>query len=327
MSSPIAYGVGAGRHGRANIVGNIRVASRGAHSKIGADYAGVRYNDFQAMRAMVGELAMNGAHWARARHAGRRRAPWLAWVAVALLAVACSGPATGDDSDPTPTASATATVTATVEPTQSPTTEPAATPTRESSPVSSPILSSPASASPTRNASPTVDALPTSASQALRELLPTVAELPGQGYTITAEGTRTQQELANNYADPAAHLQRLTDWGFKGHVYREFSRDPSGPNDPLPGYVLATINVYGSPEQAQAALDWLTRNGTSQGWQQVDAPTLGDAAAALTAPTATGAPTASIYVRANDRVYVYFAEGGQPLDAVRAIATAVFGRL
>ena len=243
-----------------------------------------------------------------------------------LLSVACSGPDTGDDRDPTPTATATSvpTATATATATPSPTATATLAPTATLTPSPSPTQTA---ATPTNAGSPSAPSgSPTAVNQELKDRLPKLAEMPGDGYTISAEGTRTAQELANGYADNAAHLQRLTDWGFKAHVYREFAHTPTGADDSLPYDILGTINVYGSPEQAQMALDFLKKLDTSQGQQEVDAPSIGDMAAAFTVNTADGTPTASLYVRVSDSVYVYFAQGGKPLDAVTAISQKVFSR-
>jgi hypothetical protein len=160
----------------------------------------------------------------------------------------------------------------------------------------------------------------------LRAVLPQLAELPGQGYIVAEEGTRTAEELAAAYADPAAHLRRLEEWGFRRHAFRAFSRESSGAADPLPPAILATINEYGSPEQAEQALQWLLRLATTQGATEVEAPRVGENAVAVTLPTSAGVPTASVYVRRAAYVFVYFAEGGDPLAAVKGIAQKVFDR-
>lgn len=255
--------------------------------------------------------------------AGRRLLAqgWLlAGALSAVLVVACTGPESGDDADPTPIplAPSTATTEAAVATATLP-----ATATEPASPTTAPIVT--AEASPTVGASPTTDGSP-AASGNPREALPTLADLPGEGYSIAQEGSRTAQDLANAYEDNTAHLKRLNEWGFKQHVYREFARDPSGPDDPLPPVILATVNEYGSPEQADAAIQWLNRLGTTQGATEVEPPRIGDNVVAITIPTADGEPTASIYVREESFVYVYFAQGGDPLGAVRGIAQKVFDR-
>jgi hypothetical protein len=160
----------------------------------------------------------------------------------------------------------------------------------------------------------------------LRTELPQLAELPGQGFIIAEEGTRTAEELAAAYADPAAHLRRLEEWGFERHAFRAFSRESSGADDPLPPSILATINEYGSPEQAEQALQWLLRLATSQGATEVEPPRVGENAVAVALPTSSGVPTASIYVRQGAFVFIYFAQGGDPLAAVKGIAQKVFDR-
>jgi hypothetical protein len=249
----------------------------------------------------------------------RRRGRWLASAAVAIaLLAACSGPDTGDDNDPTPTATATTPATETVAP--SPTLM--ATATVAASPTIEPTET--LSSSPTAVGTATLSASPTHDLSDLSTELPELAELPAEGYIIAEEGSRTAQELANAYSDNAAHLDRLNEWGFKRHVFRSFS----GPTDSadLPYLILTTVNEYGSPEQAEDALQWLKILGTTQGASEVDPPRVGDSAVALTLPTASGDATASIYVRNGAVVYVYFAEGGKPLPIVEAIAEKVFAR-
>lgn len=241
--------------------------------------------------------------------------PAVAFLAALFLVLACSGPETRDDVDPTATPTATPTSTpvpptATATATVAPTVTPAASPTL----------------SPTAGvASPTLGASPTAIAD-LQTRLPALGDLPGggAGYIIVEEGSRSAQELANAYSDPAAHLQRLNTWGFRRHVFRAFARDDESGG--LPPTILTTINEYGSPEQATDALTWLTRLATTQGATEAEPPTIGDEAVAVTQPTSGGTPTASIYVRDGALVYVYFAQGGDPLPAVSSIAKAVFAR-
>lgn len=249
----------------------------------------------------------------------------LSIAAASILALSCAGPESGDDRDPTPTpthtatATATSTATATATATLTPTPEPTATNTPRPSPTLTPT--------PTRTVTPTPGGTPTTTANANLTLLPTIDELPGDGWSIAEDGSRAASDLAAAYADPAAHLKRLEEWGFQSHIFRAFTHQPTGAADTLPGDVLTTVNQYGSPEQALAALTWLKGLGISQGAQEQEAPPLGDAAVALTVPTAAGVPTASLYILREERLFVYFAEGGDPLPVVVAIATTVFERL
>jgi hypothetical protein len=156
--------------------------------------------------------------------------------------------------------------------------------------------------------------------------LATLEELQATGYELQEEGTRSAQDLANAYAEPGAHLQRLQDWGFEEHAFRAFVRPGAAEGETEPDYVLVTINEYGSAELADNALLWLFRLGTSQGATEAEAPEIGDSRAAITVPTAGGEPTASIYVRREQFVYVFFAQGGDPLPMIRGLAERVFSR-
>lgn len=267
---------------------------------------------------------------------------WLVIIGVSttLLLAACSGPDQFgmDVVSPTPGITPTATLAPAPEPTSSPTVTPTAT--REPTPEPSPTPEEPES-TPTPTLEPTPEqeptAGPTEATEeptpeaqqvTAMEALPRLEELtPDSGYIVADQGDRTADQLAQAYMDSGAHLARLEEWGFMQHVFREFTRPPSGPEDTLPSYVLATVNIYGSPEQADMAMQWIERSQVNQGSVVVDAPDVGDAAVAMTQRTSQGEDAAWIVYRHGDRVYIYYAQGSRPLDEVSAVATRVFERL
>ncbi len=156
--------------------------------------------------------------------------------------------------------------------------------------------------------------------------LPRPDELSEAGYIVADEGERSQEQLAGAYDDQTAHLLRLEEWGFRQHVYREFTRQASDANQ-RPPYVLATVNVYGSPAQANDAFKWLEDLQLNQGAKNAAAPEIGDAAVAITVATQEGIPTASVYVLYGSSTFVYYAQGGDPLPEVIAVAERVFERI
>jgi hypothetical protein len=245
----------------------------------------------------------------------------LAGLAVAL--VACSGPddPVGQRATVTPTATATVPPTPTIEPTATATPEPTATATPEFTPTPA------ASPTPEPTATATPEPTATPAPVALLDALPRLEELAMQGFTVANQGTRTALELANAYVDPSGHLDRLNQWGFREHYFREFAHQRSGPEDPVPSFFLATINEYGSPEQADEALAWLQSLNLSQGHTEVDPPPFGDNAINSTVPRADGQPTAFLAIREGSRVYVYYAEEGDPLALVQQTAQTLFNRI
>jgi hypothetical protein len=261
----------------------------------------------------------------------RRITAWLLSVAALLaLLAACTGPEARGTVDPTFTPTPTETPTP-VPPTPTETPSPEPSPTVEPSPTPEPSPTATVSPSPTASptpdpaATPTVIPPPPDAGDDLTAWLATSADLPSDDYAVAEEGRRTAQDLANAYSDPVAHLQRLEEWGFQQHVFRAFSRMPVS-GDTLPYFILSTINEYGSDEQANAALQWLRSSQTTLGAEVQEGPAVGDDRIALTVPTREGIPTASLYVRSGPLVYIYFAEGGDPLAAVRTVAERVFNR-
>ena len=242
------------------------------------------------------------------------------------VVAACAGPEDRDDSDPTATA---------VERVQQ------VTPTPESTPSESaagdepdPTAGEPATASPTASSSPTPEPPtptpePTATSTAtvtatpipvdLAASLPTADQLPEAGYFLANQGTRSALELANSYADSSAHLERLNNWGFKEHHFREYSRETGG--NAAPFYVLTTVNEYGDDDLATDALDWLRSLNSSQGHTFVDPePELGDGAFASSVQTADGSQTSIVFVQLGPRIYAYFGQGGEPLEFVLQLA-------
>jgi hypothetical protein len=274
----------------------------------------------------------------------RRSALWLALVL--FVVAACRGPENRDDADdtPTPLPSPTAmpsntpeppTATATAEQ-ASPTTDDenagsGGTATEEDQPVATESPTGEATGAVTASETtmtPEGTATPTAIAIGLADSLPAVEQLPGPGYALANQGTRTALELANSYSDSSAHLERLNEWGFKEHHFREFSREPGSVDDPSPTYVLTTVNEYADGEAAAAALAWLRSLNASQGHTFVNpAPELGDGAIASSVPTAEGVPSAIVFVQLGPRIYAYFAQSGDPLAFCLTLAESNTDRI
>ena len=250
-------------------------------------------------------------------------------VGALLLVAACAGPDDRDDSDPTSTV-------ATAPSMPSPETTATGVAQADASATTTATATMAATASPTATSSPTaVPPTPTPAPSAtatpnplpLSESLPLAEQLPAGGYFLANQGTRSALELANSYADSSAHLERLNNWGFKEHLFREYSREAGG-EDAAPFYVLTTVNEYGGDEQAQEALTWLRSLNVSQGHSFVDPnPELGDAAFASSVQASDGSQTSIAFVQVGPRIFAYFAQGGEPLDFVLELARSNTERL
>jgi hypothetical protein len=256
-------------------------------------------------------------------------------VGAMVLITACSGPDEFGSGAPTQVPSPTTTPTeqpsptpepaptSTLEPSPTPSPEPAPSATSEPEPENTPTPE----VEPTPEPEPTSTSMPTPQPPGAMESLPTLEDFGNGGYVLADQGERSAEQLASAYVESSAHLQRLEDWGFQQHVYREFTRTPGESDAEPPRYVLATINVYGSPEQAAMALQWLERLQLNQGAASVDPPELGEEAVAVTVRTSQGEDTASVYIRSGDRTYIYYAQGDDPLPMVLDLSKRVFERL
>lgn len=248
---------------------------------------------------------------------------------VVALVAGCTGPEDRDDVDPTSTplaqqAASTAPGTSTeIVAALNPTATIGETPTATATPTAT---STPSPVPPTPTPSPTPTATPFPIS--LADSLPTADQLPFGGYFLANQGTRSALDLANSYADSSAHLERLNNWGFKEHQFREFSRESTGSDDPAPFFVLTTVNEYGDDDLAGDVLDWLRALNGSQGHTFVDPdPEIGEQAFASSVQTADGSPSSIAFVQIGPRVYAYFAQGGEPLEFVLELAESNTARI
>lgn len=265
---------------------------------------------------------------------------WLAVTSLFLVVflTACSGPDEFGDAIPTATATPEPTATATATPTEEPeptatveptaTTEPTAGATATESAEPEPTPSPTTEPEPTADEpAPTEEPEPTPSPSNPMDALPMLDELTDAGFIVADDGERSAEQLAQSYIDPQAHLDRLESWGFTQHVFREFSRQSAGEDDPVPTYVLATVNVYGSPEQVAEAMQWLESSRTNQGGSIVERPELGDSAVALTQATVEGDIAGWVFFGYGDRVYIYYTQGTDPLPEALSIAHRVWERI
>lgn len=170
----------------------------------------------------------------------------------------------------------------------------------------------------------------------LLDRLPGLTDLPA-GFAIEYEDAEvTAAEIAANYPDPEAHLDRLQSWGFAGSAYREFSIPSPGVNDALQRMIVfrAQVSRYGSPDATSQALQFqasATRARPRWNLSEVSVPALGDETVALQGTVETDGATfivVVLLVRRGDLLYRYEGAslGYNPYPDVLTIADRVLRR-
>jgi hypothetical protein len=203
-------------------------------------------------------------------------------------------------------------------------------------PATLPGLTPPPLPPPTPSPAPSTPGATPAPPASLLDQLPGLADLP-PGFALDFEDPDvTAPEIAANYPDPSAHLDRLQAWGFAGSAYREFSIPSPGVNDAMQRMIIfrAQVSRYGSPESTGEALRFQVEAAKSrQGWSLTEVSTqpLGDETVALQGTAESDGTTfivAILLVRRGDLLYRYEGAslGYNPYPDVVAIAERALSR-
>ncbi|MCM8750425.1 hypothetical protein NET02_14840 [Thermomicrobiaceae bacterium CFH 74404] len=203
-------------------------------------------------------------------------------------------------------------------------------------PASAPAVAPPPLPTPTPAEIPGTPGATAAPPASLLDRLPGLADLPS-GFALDYEDPDvTAPEIAANYPDPDAHLDRLQQWGFAGSAYREFSIPSPGVNDAMQRMIIfrAQVSRYGSPESTSEALRFqLETTRSRQGWNLTEVSTqpLGDETVALQGTAESDGTTfivAVLLVRRGDLLYRYEGAslGYNPYPDVVSIAERTLSR-
>jgi quercetin dioxygenase-like cupin family protein len=123
----------------------------------------------------------------------------------------------------------------------------------------------------------------------ITSLLPGEADVP-EHLVIVGEESRSLDEVAQNYTDPAETVSLFQSLGWQGNVTRAFNM-PQGVAQP-PGEVegvYVSIHAFSSPENARAALDFsLTEQMAGTNLSEISISPMGDYSRALYGPVSYG---------------------------------------
>ena len=156
----------------------------------------------------------------------------------------------------------------------------------------------------------------TAQSAPLIDLLPGYPE-GGSLLSVADDGTRTLDEHAASFADPAEAAQLLPEWGWQGNAYRLFEAPESSPGAVRP-YLYVSVTRFRDADGAAAALPYVIRDLAAEiGHREIPTDAaVGDEVRQFVAPM-DGGTDLTLYVRDGAlvmRISVLLTEGDPIAD-------------
>jgi hypothetical protein len=130
-----------------------------------------------------------------------------------------------------------------------------------------------------------------------QKYLPTVDQVGGD-FTMTEDSTRTRDEVAASFGDPADALAKLKQWGWKENAYRTFEVPAAKQTDPTATtYITVSVHHFSNSDNTQAAFTYFADAVVAaQGMNDVDVATIGNQTRELTS-SSSGATNVVLYIR------------------------------
>lgn len=198
----------------------------------------------------------------------------------------------------------------------------ASTPTTSGEPTTAattaPAATKAAAAQPTAAAAKGPDAA------RLKSILPDASVLP-PGFDGGTDSERNLAAVVEALGGSRTAEQNLQKWGWSGNAERAFNADPAAVE---PGSVTnITISLHGfkDPASATAALPFYSDILANLGYEDVEAPAIGQHARMLVQPQEDGGVNVALYIQKGPVLYRIggYAPGGDPSQAVIDVATAM----
>lgn len=160
----------------------------------------------------------------------------------------------------------------------------------------------------------------------LTALLPDASALPA-GFEVLSESSRTLDEVIAALGGSRVAEQSLTTWGWTANVERNFTNPAAAPGTTA----SLTVSLHGFKDAASAteALPFYSDILVNLGYEELEAPALGDTARLLRIDQEDGGVLIALYVQEGPVLYRfggYATEGGDPSPDVIDIATLVLGQ-
>ena len=120
--------------------------------------------------------------------------------------------------------------------------------------------------------------------------------------------------------------QNLETWGWTGNAQRVFSpSDPEALEPDATTFLSASVHGFATPAAAAEALPFFSDILVDGGWEEVEAPDLGDAARMLQTVNEDGSTNVALYIQEGTVLYRIggSSTGGDPTQDVTEMATSI----
>jgi hypothetical protein len=168
---------------------------------------------------------------------------------------------------------------------------------------------------------------PSLTNEQLVTLLPAQEDVP-ETLTITNDSSRTREEVATAIGGNRLAETNLDTWGWSGNVERQFNpADPANLDPAATLQVTVSIHGFGSAEGCAEALVFFSDFLAELGYDEAEAPDLGDSARMLTTTAEDGTTIVALYVQDGSVLYRFGGSSleGDPTQDLIDVATATLG--
>lgn len=196
--------------------------------------------------------------------------------------------------------------------------------------VGTPVNERAASQDPTPTRVPQRTATPTASSSGssllrAKDVLPSVRQLP-DGFVVSEEGAYSKDDIVSQLGENGEEL--LREWKWRENAYRSFViPDDVAPDPDTTTFLIVSVHRFGGSAGAKEALDYLANVLAASGYEEAEAPAIGDQQRALT--QSGDANIYVLYVRSG--YYVIRIGGssvaGDPSSDVNALAEKLVAEL
>lgn len=160
----------------------------------------------------------------------------------------------------------------------------------------------------------------------LTALLPEADDAPA-GLDTPSDSSRDQAGVVEALGGGRPAEQNLETWGWTGNVERSFApSDPEALEADATTALVVSIHGFGTPEAAAEALPFFSQILIdANGYEEVEAPDLGDSTRLLQIANEDGSTNVALYVQEGTVLYRIggASSGGDPTEDVTDIATTI----